>query len=275
MSCIFFEGELKLKSENENRIIYTALVLSSITLLFLIYFYVDFYRSRIDSENIESLIEQLEKKNEMISDSANRLTENVNDLNTWMVYVKNDYLRREQFDPLFKNMTTELNSLNENFISLRNSFSNLYENNDNKSLNLLNEENELLPFYSFLPDAMGTEIGAYIPVQKNYSLFEKLNILASKLGKFVFKRKIEVERIVEKSNKKIAIINLQDTDKSSNKWNQAFQGSTGGGMTSAVLRKTFLQNDYKNKWIDGIEFQLNGKTFIDGDHTNLSGTILR
>lgn len=94
---------------------------------------------------------------------------------------------------------------------------------------------------------------------------------------------INILRIEERNNKKIAIIDLREFIASDStgylpSWRTIyFQGSTGGYFTTLTLTKSFLQKDYKGKWIDGIEFYYEGKQILEGewDHIGLYGTIWR
>ena len=97
---------------------------------------------------------------------------------------------------------------------------------------------------------------------------KKLEILAERLSGFVFNSNpIEVGKIEEKGNKKIAVVNLKELREKLT-WNTLyFQGTAGRWATTLTLRDTFLQKDYTEKWIDGIEFYYEGKPISsDWDH---------
>jgi hypothetical protein len=109
---------------------------------------------------------------------------------------------------------------------------------------------------------MNTVINFYIKVPQQLKTKEKLNIIAEKMSHYKFnKLPIEVLKIENRDNKKIAIINLKE-----HKWNQDkitvptlrgtagvtwkydfFQGSTGSHFTSESLLKSFLQPDFDFK----------------------------
>ncbi|MBA7637487.1 hypothetical protein ES703_45132 [subsurface metagenome] len=141
------------------------------------------------------------------------------------------------------------------------------------------KEFEFFPIYGSDEKAMNLEINYYIRIPNNLPTEEKLRILADKLSRFIFKLPIEVLRIEERKDKKIAVINLLENEVNSYfKWNSLyFQGSTGGFFTTMTLRKTFLQDSYKGNWIDGVEFYYEGEPILeeDWDHISLSGTIYR
>lgn len=109
-----------------------------------------------------------------------------------------------------------------------------------------------------------------LKIKSEASINDKLTYLASELSKEVFSGlEIKIESIKDENGKKIAVINLIEneefmkaTDDSKYKFkswsNNFFQGSAGGGITSKVLKETFLQRDLKAEWIDGIRFLYNG-----------------
>ncbi|MCS7249775.1 MAG: hypothetical protein N2323_04055 [candidate division WOR-3 bacterium] len=143
---------------------------------------------------------------------------------------------------------------------------------------------EYFPIYGVDAQRGKEKINFYVPIPKNLSLIKKLKIIADQLSKFKFNGlPINVLRIEEKNNKKIAIIDLQETAFSDSKnflpsWRtKYFQGSTGGYITTLTLTKSFLQEDYQGEWIDGIEFYYEGKPILEGewDHITLYGTIYR
>ncbi|MGL4773776.1 MAG: hypothetical protein ACRC2K_09450 [Clostridium sp.] len=96
---------------------------------------------------------------------------------------------------------------------------------------------------------------------------------------------IEFIKIEKENNKKIAVINLNESAENKGKsienftnssWaNGYFQGSTGGIMTSKRLIENFLQNDYKGNWIDGVRFTYNNKPIEEGHVEPLSKTCYR
>jgi hypothetical protein len=123
------------------------------------------------------------------------------------------------------------------------------------------------------------EINFYVAIPENLPLLEKLKLLADRLSRFKFGNlPINVLRIEDRNNQKIAIIELNERGHSYPvSWRgHYFQGSTRGHFTTITLIKSFLQKDYKGKWIDGVEFYYQGKPISDEwDHISLSGIIYR
>ncbi len=123
------------------------------------------------------------------------------------------------------------------------------------------------------------EINFYVAITENLPLLEKLKLLADRLSRFKFRcLPINVLRIESRNDKKIAIVELNEIgDSYHSSWRGLyFQGSTGGHFTTITLTKTFLQEDYKGDWIDGVEFYYEGKPISnDWDHISLNGIIYR
>lgn len=144
-----------------------------------------------------------------------------------------------------------------------------------------------------------------IAIPEGPLLAERLQILADALSKRRFGNlPIEVIRVEERDGKKIALVNLMETDwnrdllperkrlRNEGKGEEAdslsrkmqraswqtlyFQGSTGGACTTIMLVETFLQRGYDGIWLDGVEFYYEGKPISDQwDHISLSGTKYR
>ncbi|MEO0097764.1 MAG: hypothetical protein ABIK78_06695 [candidate division WOR-3 bacterium] len=143
---------------------------------------------------------------------------------------------------------------------------------------------EYFPIYGADKKAEKEEINFYVPIPKKLPLIEKLKIIADRLSRFEFGGLlINVLKIEEKDNKKIAIVDLReftsaDSNNSFPSWRAGyFQGSTGGYFTSLTLIKSFLQEDYKGEWIDGIKFYYEGKPILEEEweHIFLHKTIYR
>jgi hypothetical protein len=148
--------------------------------------------------------------------------------------------------------------------------------------NEVKEKYEYLPVYGSDSETMNVEVNFYAKTSKDIPLIDKLKVLADKLSRFIFKLPIEVLKIEERNGKKIAVINLKEGKYTGEdlrvSWRGLyFQGSTGGFFTTMTLRKTFLQENYRSDWIDGVEFYYEGKPIKEGDwsHISLSGTINR
>lgn len=123
------------------------------------------------------------------------------------------------------------------------------------------------------------EVCFYVTMPERLPLAEKLEFLAQILSKCKFHdHPIDLLRMENRKNKKIAIIELKEPDfPHAYTWRGGyFQGSAGGYATSIALVKTFLQEDYKGDWIDGVEFYYGGKPISsDWDHIFLDGTKYR
>lgn len=136
--------------------------------------------------------------------------------------------------------------------------------------------------------AVNTEVNFYIELPKELTLTEKLKAIADRLSRFKFNElPIEIKGIDEKDGRKIAVVNLKE-----HPWNEAmeeppvqvgnrgatwrylhFQGSLGGEFTSKTLVETFLQQEYKGEWIDGVTFLYGGNPIEEFEHVQLSGVF--
>ena len=90
--------------------------------------------------------------------------------------------------------------------------------------------------------------------------------------------RVNILRIENRADKRIAIIEINErhTPYGPTWKGNFFQGSSGGQATTVTLVKTFLQEDYKSEWIDGIEFYYEGKPISrDWDHVSLHSTKYR
>ena len=132
-----------------------------------------------------------------------------------------------------------------------------------------------LSIYTIDENSLEPNESSTIEVNENLSLEDKLKELSKAVSEKKFdKLSIEIKSIDTVNGKKVATINLADTDK---KWLPKFQGSTGGSVTSNTLIENFLQSNNKSKgeWIDGVKFLYNNKT-IEYDHVaDLSTTQYR
>lgn len=122
-------------------------------------------------------------------------------------------------------------------------------------------------------------IGYFVAVGERATLSEKVERIAGVLTKYHFhNHPINVLRIEDRNGRKIAIIDLRESEKErAFTWKGGFfQGSSGGGTTTYTLVNTFLQPDYTGKWVDGVEFYYEGKPISkDWDHIFLHGTMYR
>lgn len=123
-----------------------------------------------------------------------------------------------------------------------------------------------LSIYSIDENSLEPNESGTIEVNENASVEDKLKALAKELSEKKFdKLSIEVKSIDKVDGKKVATINLADSD--AKKWVPKFQGSTGGAITANTLIENFLQSNNKNKgeWVDGVKFLYNNKT-IEYEH---------
>lgn len=129
------------------------------------------------------------------------------------------------------------------------------------------EKYYVFPVHTANIDTYEKEISLYMTIPKDASIKDQLDVLAQKLSNYNFRKlPINVLRIEEVDNKKIAVVNLEETKKEDNlevyspTWNTGyFQGSAGGLITTVTLVDTFLQRDHEGDWIDGVRFLYNNK----------------
>ena len=140
----------------------------------------------------------------------------------------------------------------------------------------------LFPIYKPDKQAQHLELGCYVAIPEALPLREKLEIIADALSRYKFAwLPIKVRRIEKRNNKKIAIIELYESEKKREPrltWCYGFfQGSTGGYFTEQILLRGFLQPGYKGEWIDGVRFYYEGKPMEEyqWDHVCLDGIIYR
>lgn len=137
---------------------------------------------------------------------------------------------------------------------------------------------DLLRIYTYNVHADLEGVGFCLAIPGHYSLTKKLKLAVDVLMKYKFKGGvIELTRIEQQADKKIAIVELRETKEDPWTWKGGyFQGSSGGHATTYILVNTFLQPDYVGKWIDGVEFYYEGKPISnDWDHIFLHGIKYR
>jgi hypothetical protein len=187
------------------------------------------------------------------------------------------------------------NSLKDENIKLTKEVSSMKEKNSalEKSLEELKGEikiknkNSVYPIYSANVNTYEKEVHFGTYIAENLPLKDKLDALAKALSEVYFSNlPIEVLEIAEVDGKKVAVINLKESEENQKvmdnlefkgqSWSRSyFQGSAGGTMTSVGLSETFLQKDYDGQWVDGVKFLYNNK-IINFDHVpNLSEVSYR
>lgn len=238
------------------------LLLILVSLFFNIVSFVNISNISIDKEEIELRYNNLLSEVQSLKKEINRLTEDNEALRRNIYYVQqlaniNSSLIREQI---------KLVDLRKDWRFLR--------------------DNEVFPIYDANVDNYNKEVMLYISFPKDLELNEKLRKIGDKLSQYCFSGlPIELEYIKDIEGKKIAVVNLKESDINEGlnikdrigyTWSgNYFQGSTGGALTYVKLVETFLQRDYKGEWIDGVEFLYEGSR-IDFEHVEgLSEIIYR
>jgi len=129
-----------------------------------------------------------------------------------------------------------------------------------------NDKESIFPIFSADIDTYETTLDAYVYIPKETALEIKLQTLANVLSEVYFDGlPIQVKKIVQTDNKKIAVVNLHESPANQGvtdytklvgkTWTSLYmQGSAGGTITSRTLIETFLQRQYKGQWIDGVQF---------------------
>lgn len=152
-------------------------------------------------------------------------------------------------------------------------------------------DKNLFPVYGADEEVENIEVNFYIKISDDLMIKEKLKRLVDALSRFKFNYlPIEVVKLKEKSDDKIAVINLEE-----HQWNKEkdevpelrgsagvtwrsdyFQGSTGGQFTTATLTETLLQREYEGDWIDGVEILYQNKPIEQvAQHVPISGIVYR
>lgn len=138
--------------------------------------------------------------------------------------------------------------------------------------------NETFAIYGMDKNAQEKEINFYVAIDKNLDIPGKIKLLTDKLSRFKFGfLPIEFVKINEENGKKIAVINLKESEanlkiveaealKGSNWRAGYFQGSAGGTETSYSLIETILQRKYTGAWIQGVQFLYDGKPIDKWEH---------
>ena len=190
--------------------------------------------------------------------------------------ISEHYMDKTEFNEIMEKNNKRLNEINGNLKSVSNFLYAFTELNKYFNINKVPSKFELLNVYG-VENSETLEIGVdfCIMVPDDLMLASKLEYFTSKVSKFKFRNNLELKGIEKQNGKKIAHIEFVENKNARYKWDQSFQGSTGGAVTTKILIKIFLQPDYSGKWIDGVQFYYDGKPFVDKDHTNLFGVHFR
>jgi len=135
---------------------------------------------------------------------------------------------------------------------------------EDKATDEASEPEEKLSLYTIDENTLEPNESSTFDTKISSPLQTKIEELSSVISKEFFEGlPIEVKSIDDVDGKKIATINLSDSEGLS--WIPKFQGSLGGQITSNTLIENFLQVNYKGEWIDGVKFLYNDAP-IEYDH---------
>ncbi|MHC4951228.1 MAG: hypothetical protein ACYTEU_09645 [Planctomycetota bacterium] len=145
-------------------------------------------------------------------------------------------------------------------------------------------ESDFFPVYGIDPktrNIVDPDILYYVKIPNSIPLLYRVQMLADNISRIQFGRlPITVMEIEVRQNQKIAIINLNDSKMSMGKhhtWRDIFQEPAYEMSTTTTLITSFLQKDYQDEWIDGVEFLYNGEPFSSNQWNDfhLEGTFIR
>jgi hypothetical protein len=181
---------------------------------------------------------------------------------------QNEALNKELADA--KSKVTSLQSANN---ELQNQLED--EKKKNAKESIIYNKNDIYTIYTANIDTYNKEANSYIYISSDLDLKQKVTAAANALSVGCFSNlPVEVMNIEEVNNKKIAVINLKESDENQGitdmtklkgkSWALNYlQGSTGGAITSTSLIETFLQREHTGGWIDGVRFLYNGSKCDD------------
>lgn len=138
---------------------------------------------------------------------------------------------------------------------------------DNSAIAFRQRPAGMLYFPLLMPgtDTQSFTARGYVAIRPQDPVPEKLDQLTTAVSELLFHGlAMEVTDIREEAGQEVVWIDLQG----SLEWGELLQGSTGGSITSKALVETYLQRDYKNNWIDGVHFTMDGAA-IDEEHAPL------
>jgi len=128
-------------------------------------------------------------------------------------------------------------------------------------------------------------VDRYISIPADQSLINTVTILLDSVSANSFNNlKLEVTGIYNNEDSiEILKVNLEENpgfkmpDSLGNyrSWHEYFQGSMGGGQTTIILIESALQKQFKDEWIDAVEFYYQNEKIGEWDHVSLSGIIKR
>ncbi len=177
----------------------------------------------------------------------------------------------EEFEAYKQEKDEEIQILNDEIANLKNS-----ENPapDNSAIAFRQRPAGMLYFPILMQDTEEEEPYArgYVAIRPQDPVTEKLSLLTTGVSQLLFNGlAMEFTGIQEEDGKQVAWIDL----KGKADWQPVFQGSTGGGLHSRALVQTYLQENYRNSWVDGVHFTLDGQP-VQYEHAPiLEETIFR
>ncbi len=195
------------------------------------------------NQDLSSEVKNLEALNIKVDQLTNSLDESVKEKNRYIEKYNNENYKAEILQKNLEELEFTLGVLedakphyyqeNENLFSIFGS--------DNSA------ENVLPHFYLHIDDSL--------------TLSERINLLIKPFQNYMFKdMPIELIDIKTENGKKIAYIDLKDSETTNKTWAVNYMpGSAGAIMTMDSLIETFLQrNTELEDWIDGVYFSYYG-----------------
>lgn len=234
---------------------------------------------RSNYENVQMMNNQIEDRDSalcQVTKTSKDLTELYRKMNNSWNQISEHYMDKKEFKELMEVNHKDLQALNGNLESLTNFLLAFKELNKYFNINKVPSKFELLNVYGIEDiDTFEMIVEFCVKVPDEFMLSSKVEYFTSKVSTFRYVNNLIFKGIDKIEGKQIAKIEFVDNNNRKTKWNQAFQGSTGGAVTTSELKYTFLQPDYSGQWIDGVQFYYEGKPFVDADHTSLSGIHMR
>lgn len=234
---------------------------------------------RSNHENVQVMKEQIENLDTtlyQITKTNKDLTELYSNMSNNWDQISEHYMDKKEFDEIMEANHNDLQALEGNLKSVANFLLAFKELNKYFNINKVPSKFELLNVYGIEDiDTFEMTVEFCVKVPDELTLSSKVEYFTSKVSSFRYVNNLNFKGIDKIEGKQIAKIEFVDNQNRKTKWNQAFQGSTGGAVTTNELKYIFLQPDYSGHWIDGVQFYYENKPFVDKDHTSLSGILMR
>lgn len=146
------------------------------------------------------------------------------------------------------------------------------------------KEEELLLLHTLTANSSKEIAVGAMKRDQTLSIQEQLQVLANSISEEIFQgTPLKVESIQEIGGKKIAIVNMEESNGKTEEqviealelacWYRYSGGSAGSMITTTTIIKTLLQPTYKGEWIDGIKLLYNGGEEFIG-HMEVIGEII-